>query len=62
MNGVLVPSLPLDHPEPFLATLGVMLYPATDGDDPPKARAFAAQWLAEPFRRFHEAGYKLYIS
>jgi hypothetical protein len=25
-----MPTLPLDHPEPFSATLGVMLYPATD--------------------------------
>src|SRR6476646_4161649 len=51
-----MPILPLDHPEPFTATLGVMLYPATDEKDPPKARAFAAQYLAEPIRRRHEAG------
>jgi hypothetical protein len=54
-----MPILPLDHPEPFAATLGVMLYPATDEADPPKARAFAAQFLAEPLRRFHEAGHIL---
>jgi hypothetical protein len=54
-----MPILPLDHPEPFAATLGVMLYPATDEADPPKARAFAAQFLAEPIRRFHEAGHIL---
>lgn len=35
-----MPILPLDHPEQFAATLGVMLYPATDETDPPKARAF----------------------
>jgi hypothetical protein len=51
----LMPILPLDHPEPFAATLGVMLYPATDEEDPPKARAFAAQVLAEPVRRLREA-------
>jgi hypothetical protein len=51
--------LPLDYPEPFAATLGVMLYPATDEVDPPRARAFAAQYLAEPIRRFHEAGHTL---
>jgi hypothetical protein len=54
-----VPPLPLDHPEPFLATLGVMLYPGTDNDDPSKARAFAAQWLSKPFSRYCEAGHKL---
>jgi hypothetical protein len=46
-------------PEPFLATLGVMLYPATDEHDPPKARAFAAQWLAKPLSRYHAAGHRL---
>jgi hypothetical protein len=36
-----MPVLPLDHPEPFAAVLGVMLYPGTDEDDRRKARAFA---------------------
>jgi hypothetical protein len=54
-----MPILPLDHPEPFAATLGVMLYPETDEDQQRKARAFAARWLTEPFRRFHEAGGQL---
>ena len=54
-----MPILPLDHPEPFAATLGVMLYPGTDDDDRRKARAFAAKWLAEPFRRFREVGGRL---
>jgi hypothetical protein len=54
-----MPILPLDHPEPFAATLGVMLYPAMDKADPPKARAFAAQWLGEPLRRLREAGHLL---
>ena len=47
-----MPILPLDHPEPFAATLGVMLYPEIDEVDPPKARAFAAQWLASPSDSF----------
>ena len=54
-----MPILPLDHPEPFAATLGVMLYPGVDNDDPLKARAFASQWLATPIRRFEEAGHKI---
>ena len=51
-----MPILPLDHPEPFAATLGVMLYPTMDETDPPKARAFSSQYLAEPMRRLHESG------
>jgi hypothetical protein len=54
-----MPILPLDHPEPFAATLGVMLYPGTEASDAANARAFAAQWLGEPLRRFHEAGHRL---
>jgi hypothetical protein len=54
-----MPILPFDHPEPFAATLGVMLYPGTDEDDRRKARTFAAKWLAEPFRRFREVGGRL---
>lgn len=54
-----MPILPFDHPEPFAATLGVMLYPGTDGTDPRNARAFAAHYLAEPLRRFHEADHAL---
>ena len=51
-----MPILPLDHPEPFSATLGVMLYPATDEADAVKARAYASQVLAKTFRRFQEEG------
>jgi hypothetical protein len=51
-----MPILPLDYPEPFAATLGVMLYPGTEEADRPKARAYASQYLAEPIRRFHQAG------
>jgi hypothetical protein len=55
-----MPFLPLDHPEPFVATLGVMLYPATDEEDPSKARAFAAQrLLTGPIPHFLEAGHAL---
>jgi hypothetical protein len=54
-----MPILPLDHPEPFAATLGVMLYPNIDEEDRRKARAFAAQWLAEPVRRLREIGIRL---
>jgi hypothetical protein len=34
----------LDHPEPFAATLGVMLYPAMDKADPPKAPLPRSGW------------------
>lgn len=54
-----MPVLPLDHPEPFAATLGVMLYPGSDEPDHRKAKACAAAWLAEPLRQSHEAGYRL---
>jgi hypothetical protein len=53
--GPAMPLLPLNRPEPFSATLGVMLYP----DDPAKARAFAAQFLAKPYREFRAAGHRL---
>ena len=49
-----MPILPLDYSEPFAATLGVMLYPATVEADSRKARAFAAQFLAEPIRRLYD--------
>ena len=51
-----MPILPLDHPEPFAATLRVMLYPGTDHRDPQRARAFASHYLAAPIREFQEAG------
>jgi hypothetical protein len=54
-----MPILPLDHPEPFAATLGVMLYPGTDNDDPAKARTFASHWLAKPIQRCEEIGHKI---
>ena len=51
--------LPLDHPEPFVATLGVMLYPGVDEANRSKAATFAVQHLAEPIRRLHAAGGQL---
>lgn len=54
-----MPILPLDHPEPFAATLGVMLYPGTDNNDPLKARAFASRWLARPIQCCEAAGHKI---
>jgi hypothetical protein len=36
-----------------------MLYPGTEEDERRKARAFAAQWLAEPLQGFHQAGHRL---
>ena len=52
-----MPILPLDHPEPFAATLGVMLYPGEDEASQRRTRAFTAQHLAEPLRVFHDAGH-----
>lgn len=54
-----MPILPLDHLEPFAATLGVMLYPGSDPSDQRRARAFAARFLSEPMRRFGDAGHSL---
>ncbi len=52
-----MPILPLSHPEPFAATLGVMLYPSKD--DQPKAEAFTSQYLAAPLKEFHRLGGEL---
>lgn len=46
-----MPVIPIDHPEPFAATLGIMLFPGQDEPDRRKAKAFAAHYLAEPIRR-----------
>lgn len=50
-----MPILPLE-PEPFAATLGIMLYPGEDESDRGKARAFASHYLAKPIRKFVEDG------
>ena len=52
-----MPVLPLDHPEPFAATMGVMFYPGCDEEEKRKARAFAAHWLAMPVNRCSAAGH-----
>lgn len=50
-----MPILPLDHPEPFAATLGIMLYPGDEEAERRKAKAFAAQYLARMIRGHREA-------
>ena len=52
-----MPILPLSHPEPFAAVLGVMLHPLEE--EQPKARAFASQYLADPLTAFHQRGGEL---
>ena len=52
-----MPTLPLDHPEPLAATLGVMLYPGTEELEQNAPRA--SQYLAEPLGQFYESGYSL---
>ena len=52
-----MPYLPLDHPDPFAATVGIMLYPLAE--EAREARAFAAHLLAVPLKKFHAAGHKL---
>lgn len=51
-----MPPLPLDQPDPFAATLGVMLYPGLDTKSRAKAAAFTSQFLARPLRDFLDAG------
>jgi len=51
--------LPLDHPEPFAATLGIMLYPGTDDSDRRRAAALASHWLAEPIKRATADGHEI---
>ena len=58
----LMPILPLDHPEPFAATLGVMLYPGTDDLEKRKAAAFQMHWLSKPIERLHADGRELSYS
>ena len=54
-----MPILPLDHPEPLMATIAVMHYPGADESDRSRARALTARLLAGPLREFHAAGFKL---
>ena len=52
-----MPILPLSHPEPFAAVLGVMLHPRKG--DQAKAEAFASQYLGAPLEEFHRRGGEL---
>jgi len=54
-----MPDLPLNHPEQFAATLGVMLYPGMGASDQRKARAFTAQYLARPIENAVKAGHNV---
>ena len=49
-----MPILPLSHPEPFAAVLGVMLHPREK--DQAKAEALAFQYLGAPLKKFHRRG------
>lgn len=51
--------LPLDHPEPFAATLGVMLYPGTGDADRRKAAAYASHYLGVPLQRAKSEGHQV---
>jgi hypothetical protein len=52
-----MPILPLNHPEPFATTLGVILFPALE--EQAMARAFAAHWLAKILRAYPETWNRL---
>ena len=52
-----MPILPLSHPEPFTAVLGVMLHPREE--DQAKAEALAFQYLGAPLEKFHRRGGEL---
>ena len=47
-----MPNLPLDFPEPILATYGIMLFP----EDERTALAYAAQRLGKPLKLYIDAG------
>lgn len=52
-----MPVLPLDFPDPFAATLGVMLYPGVDSKSRDRARSFASNLLgAGPLAEYFAAG------
>jgi len=48
-------ELPVNHFEPFAATLGIMLYPGLEPEERAKADAFASQFLAKPIEDAHKA-------
>jgi hypothetical protein len=52
-----MPMLPLDHPEPLAATLGVMLFPGLE--EQAMARAFSARWVASVLGAYPETRNRL---
>lgn len=54
-----MPILPIDHPEPFAATLGIMLYPSEKPPDPQKADTFTGAYLVGPLKEFRRRGLDL---
>lgn len=49
-------TLPPDHPEPFAALLGRMLYPGPTEREQRRAETYASQYLTEPLRQFYACG------
>lgn len=49
--------LPLDHPEPLAATLGIMLFPGAEESNRRKAAAYASQVAAGAVRLANEDGH-----
>ncbi len=54
-----MPILPLDYPEPFAATLGIMLYPGADAVEQCQAKAFAAHYVTERLPLIYRVGSSL---
>ncbi|MEP9390528.1 hypothetical protein [Mesorhizobium sp. KR9-304] len=54
-----MPTLPLDHTLPLVATIGVMLYPGTDEEDRRRAAAYAAHFRNKAYRQLRDAGVPL---
>lgn len=54
-----MPILPLDHSEPFAATLGTMLYPGTDETERRKAGTYTSGYLAGPIGEYVRRGGQL---
>ncbi|MCR9093114.1 MAG: hypothetical protein NXI30_02750 [bacterium] len=54
-----MPFLPLDQPDPLMATMAIMHYPGQDDLERARARALASRLLAEPLKAFHADGQRL---
>ena len=54
-----MPELPLNSPQPLIATIGTMLYPGLDEDDRRKAAAYAAHYRNPAYRAYLADGGKL---